>query len=122
MKEEKKTTELVRVVLKTAEFQHYFDSLDCRVRAKYDYAVMILETQKVVSTKFVKKLQQANEFYELIISIGTNEYRTMMITDHQNIVEATQVVLLNSFLKKDNKQYKREIDKARTIIIEEELT
>jgi hypothetical protein len=35
--------------------------------------------------------------------------------------EAKRVVLLNSFLKKDSKQYKQEIERARTIIEKEEL-
>jgi hypothetical protein len=41
----------------------------------------------------------------------------MLITaDNPNFMEATKVVLLNSFLKKDNKQYKREIEKAKKLI------
>jgi hypothetical protein len=80
-----------------------------------------LGTQKIISTKFVKKLQEA-EFYEVLVSIGTNEYRTLLIaTDNPNFIEAERVVLLNSFLKKDSKQYRREIEKARTILIKEEI-
>ena len=49
--------------------------------------------------------------------MGTNEYRTMLVTtDNPNFMEATQVILLNSFIKKDTKQYKREIERARAII------
>jgi len=81
----------------------------------------LIKAIKVVSEKFVKKIQNT-EFYEVRVSIGTNEYRTMLIaTDNANFVEATQVILLNSFLKKDNKQYKREIEKARIILVKEEL-
>ena len=81
----------------------------------------MIKAIKVVSEKFVKKIQNT-EFYEVRVSIGTNEYRTMLIaTDNANFVEATQVILLNSFLKKDNKQYKREIEKARIILVKEEL-
>jgi hypothetical protein len=113
--------EIVREVLKSDEFHLYFNTLDRRIQAKYDYTIYIMETQKVVSTKFVKKIQEA-EFYEVLVSIGTNEYRTLLVaTDNPNFMEATQVVLLNSFLKKDSKQYRREIEKARTILIKEEI-
>ncbi|MDR0333070.1 MAG: type II toxin-antitoxin system RelE/ParE family toxin [Dysgonamonadaceae bacterium] len=65
---------------------------------------------------------QETEFYEVRVSIGTNEYRTLLVAiDNINFIEATKVVLLNSFQKKDTKQYRKEIEKARTIIIEEEI-
>ena len=64
----------------------------------------------------MKKIKDA-ELYEVRVSVGTNEHRTMLVAaDNPNFMEATRVVLLNSFLKKDNKQYKREIEKARSII------
>ena len=113
--------EIIREVLKSNEFHLYFNSLDRRIQEKYDYTILLMETQKVVSTKFVKKIQEA-EFYEVLVSIGTNEYRTLLVaTDNPNFMEAKRVVLLNSFLKKDSKQYRREIEKARTILIKEEI-
>jgi hypothetical protein len=111
----------IRDVLKSNEFHLYFNSLDKRIQTKYDYTIQLLETQKVVSTKFVKKLQET-EFYEVLVSVGTNEYRTLLVaTDNPNFMEAKQVVLLNSFLKKDSKQYRREIEKARTILTKEKI-
>ena len=107
---------LIREVLKTEEYELYFLLLNARVRVKYDYVIQLMQTQKIVSEKLVKKIRNT-EFYEVRISIGTNEHRTMLIaTDNSNFMEATQVILLNSFLKKDDKQYKREIEKARSII------
>jgi len=114
-------SKIIREVLKSNEFHLYFNSLERRIQAKYDYTIQIMETQKVVSTKFVKKIQEA-EFYEVLVSIGTNEYRTMLVaTDNPNFIEAKRVVLLNSFLKKDSKQYRREIEKAKVILIKEEI-
>jgi len=106
----------IREVFKSEAFDLYWKSLDERIKNKYDYAIHIIKTIKVVSEKFVKKLQNT-EFYEVRVSVGSNEYRTMLITaDSPNFMEATKIVLLNSFLKKDNKQYKREIEKARFIL------
>jgi phage-related protein len=113
--------DIVRKVLFSDEFVDYYDSLNSKIQDKYSYAIQIIRTQKVVSGKFVKKIQ-STEFYEVRVSVGTNEYRTMLVTtDNPNFMEAKQVILLNSFLKKDNKQYQREIEKARTIIEREEM-
>jgi phage-related protein len=112
---------IIRDVLKTDEYNSYFNSLDIKIQARYDYAIQIMQTQKVVSEKFVKKIQKT-EFYEVRVSIGTNEYRTMLIAiDNLNFMEAKRVILLNSFLKKDSKQYNREIKKARAIVEKEEI-
>ncbi len=70
---------------------------------------------KVVNTKLVKKLIDTN-FYELRISVG-NEYRVILFTiDHENFIEAEQILLLNGFMKKSTKDYKKEIEKAQQIL------
>ena len=76
----------------------------------------IVRTQKVVNKKFVKHLENT-DFYELRISISTDEYRTIMFAiDNDNFIESNTVILLNSFLKKNTKQYKSEIKTAEKII------
>lgn len=56
------------------------------------------------------------------VSIGTNEYRSVLFAiDHDNIIESTRIILLNGFLKKSTKDYKREIDKAENILNKLEL-
>ena len=111
----------MRNVILSDEFSTYYDSLSVKIQDKYAYVLQILKTQKVVSEKFVKKIQNS-EFYEIRIPIGTNEYRTLLIAiDSPSFIEAERVILLNSFLKKDSKQYNREIEKARTIMEKEEL-
>ena len=113
--------EAIRKVIFSDEFIDYYDNLNTKVQDKYSYAIQIIKTQKIVSEKFVKKIQNT-EFYEVRVSVGTNEHRTMLIaTDNSNFMAAKQVVLLNSFLKKDNKQYQREIEKARAVIEKEEI-
>ena len=112
---------IIRYVFKTDEYELYFKLLDRRIQDKYDYTIQLMQTQKIVSEKFIKKIQNT-EFYEVRVSVRTNEYRTMLIAaDNPNFMEAKRVVLLNSFLKKDNKQYKREIEKARIIIEKEKI-
>ncbi|MCL2596579.1 MAG: type II toxin-antitoxin system RelE/ParE family toxin [Paludibacter sp.] len=111
----------IREVVLSNEFFNYYNGLNVKVQDKYIYALQLIETLKVVSEKFIKKIQNT-EFYEVRVSVSTNEYRTMFIAvDNPNFMEATKVILLNSFLKKDNKQYKKEITKARAILAKEEL-
>ena len=72
--------------------------------------------QYVISSKIVKSLENT-DFYELRISISSNEYRTILLAvDHDNFIQSKNVLLLNSFLKKDTKQYKAEIKKAQNIV------
>lgn len=106
----------VRTILKTPEFQEFYDSQPAKVKEKIDYVLSVMVSQKVVSTKFVKLLENT-EFYEMRVSLGNNEYRSIMFTiDSKNFIECKQAILLSGFVKKDTKQYKGEIEKARTII------
>ena len=110
----------LRTVLASAEFMEFYTSLSPKIQEKYDYVIQMIKSTKVVNTRFVKKLEQT-EFYELRVSVSTNEYRTVILTiDSRSFVESTQVLLLNSFLKKGTKQYKAEVEKARGILNKEE--
>jgi hypothetical protein len=71
-----------------------------------------------LSKKFVKKLEEEETgMFEMRISVGTNEHRTIIFAvDHENIIQAKNVILLNSFLKKDSKEYRRQIKTAINIL------
>lgn len=106
----------VRTILKTPQFQEFYDSQTDKVKEKIDYVLGIMVSQKVVNKKFVKHLEDT-EFYEMRVSLGNNEYRSILLTlDATNFMECKQAVLLNGFQKKDTKQYRGEIEKARTIV------
>lgn len=106
----------IRELILTPEFEEYYNSVTDKVKEKYDYVMYILRSQRVVSAKFVKLIEKTN-IYEMRVSVGNNEYRTFLFAvDASNIIESSQVILLNSFLKKDTKQYKAEIEKAKTIL------
>ncbi len=105
----------MRTVIRSNEFDEFYESLPTKAQDKLDYALNILREVKVVNTKLAKKLIDS-DFYELRISVG-NEYRVILFTiDHDNIIESTQILLLNGFLKKSTKDYKRQIDLATNII------
>ena len=101
--------------MRSAEFDEIYNSLPANVQNKVNYALNIIAVVKVVNTKLIKKLIDTN-FYELRISVG-NEYRVVLFTiDHENFIEAEQILLLNGFMKKSTKDYKKEIKKAEQIL------
>lgn len=107
---------LIRRIIYSDEFEEYYASMNEQLKKKYDYALQIVKSQYVVSSKIVKSLENT-DFYELRISISSSEYRTILLAvDHDNFIQSKNVLLLNSFLKKDTKQYKAEIKKAENIV------
>lgn len=85
------------------------------VKNKIKYALNIISEVKVVNVKLVKK-RVDTEFYELRISMD-NEYRVIMFTiDNDNFYKCEQIILLNGFVKKSTKDYKKEIVKAEKIL------
>ena len=106
----------MRTILQTEEFAQFFNALPLKVQTKVLYALNILSSVKVVSTKLVKRLI-GTYFYELRISVG-NEYRIILFcVDKENIIEASEIMLLNGFLKKSTNDYNREIKKAEKILM-----
>ena len=64
----------------------------------------------------MRTMIRSPEFDALRISVG-NEYRVILFTiDHENFIEAEQILLLNSFAKKSTKDYKQEIQKAEHLL------
>ena len=107
-----------RKVAYTKEFIEAFQLLPEDVQEKYYYVFQIMTTQRVVSKKFVKKIE-TTEFYEMRVSVGNNEYRSFLFAiDAQNFMECHKIVMLNSFGEKSSKQYKYEIKRAKKILID----
>lgn len=107
---------LIRHIIYSDEFEEYYASMNEQLKKKYDYALQIVKSQYVVSSKIVKSLENT-DFFELRISISSKVYRTILLAvDHDNFIQSKNVLLLNSFLKKDTKQYKAEIKKAQNIV------
>ena len=111
----------VRTVFYSDEFDEFFARLEHRVREKYIWTIRIVETVRLLPTKYVKKLE-GTDLYEMRVSVGYNEYRTILFAmDSDNFLTATEIYLLNSFLKKSTKEYKRQIEIAERMLKEIEL-
>lgn len=108
--------ENIRQVIYSEEFNDFYDSLDSRIQDKFDYGLRLIKTQYVVNKKFVKHLENT-DFYELRISISSDEYRTVLFAiDNDSFIQCKRVILLNSFIKKGIKQYKTEIKLAERLL------
>ena len=106
----------IRETIHSEEYDEYYAGLDEKTKAKYDYLGMIRKTQYVVNKKFVKNLEDT-ELYEARVSVGSNEYRTIIFAiETSSFMESKRVLFLNSFLKKSTKQYRGEIEIARRIL------
>lgn len=89
-----------------------------KVKGKFDYVLGIVQTERIISTKFVKHLENT-DLYEMRVSIGHNEYRTIMFSmDNENIMLATKIILLNAFMKKSTKDYQKQIKLAENTLNE----
>ena len=64
-------------------------------------------------TKYLPKYLEGCQKF-LTFASKSNTY--LFAIDASNFIESSLVVLLNSFLKKETKQYKAEIDKAKMIL------
>lgn len=94
----------------------FYNALPPRVQIKFRYVMNVISEVYNISVKFVKHIDNT-DLYEMRVSVGTNEYRTILFAiDHQNLIEAKNILLLNGFLKKDNKNYHKQIEIAITIL------
>lgn len=112
---EKENIVLLRRIIHSEEFDLFYSSLAPAVKEKMDWNLMMIESIQIVSSKIVKKLVNTS-FYELRVSVG-NEYRVILFAiDKPNLMEAQKVLLLNGFVKKSTKDYKREIKIAQKLL------
>ncbi|MBD5352591.1 MAG: type II toxin-antitoxin system RelE/ParE family toxin [Muribaculaceae bacterium] len=116
MNEGQAPTGWLRILIPTPEFDSFYNSLPDKVKVKFDYVFNVITSIYNISTKFIKHLNNT-DLYEMRVSVGTNEYRTILFAiDRDNLLEAKQIILLNGFIKKSNKDYKRQIEIATKIL------
>lgn len=88
----------LRKIIFSDEFEDFYTNLDNRSRNKYNYALQITQTQYVVSQKFVKRLKNT-DFYELRISINSDEHRTILFAiDNDSFMESKSITLFKFIL------------------------
>ncbi len=98
------------------EFLVFKQSLGLRALEKMEYCISILQNAMPLSQKFVKRII-SSDFYELRVSVD-NEIRVILFAaDNENINLATEVIMLNGFVKKSSKDYDKQIKRAYNILV-----
>ena len=116
MNSEEEREDNLRELIFTEEFFSFYQQLDTKVQTKFDYTIEVVRNVNILTTNFVKHLE-GTELYEMRVSVGSNAYRTIMFTmDHDNINLARRIILLNAFLKKSTKDYKKQVKIATDIL------
>jgi hypothetical protein len=70
MKTKDRQEQYVRTIIRSPEFDLFFEALPPKVKIKFDYVMNVVATIYNVSTKFVKHLENT-DLYEMRISVGT---------------------------------------------------
>lgn len=111
----------IRLIYKSDEFEEFYAGLDARTKMKFEYAFSVVQSVYVLPVKFVKRLE-GTDLYEMRVSVGSNEYRTILFAmDNENVILSTRIILLNGFLKKSTKDYNKQVAKALRILNDLEL-
>lgn len=106
----------IRIIFKTDEFEEFYNGLDEKVKDKFEYTFELVQTVYAIPVKYVKHLE-GTDLYEMRVSVGSNEYRTVLFAiDNSNVILSTKIILLNGFLKKSTKDYSKQIAKAERIL------
>lgn len=119
-KEIKNEVKAIRLIYLSDEYNQFYEELDETTKGKVDRVINYIRENKNLSHNFVKKLKKSKTHQYEIIVTSTNKraYRILCIglTD-ENLVDAEEILLLNGFLKKDDKKdYKGAMKKADRII------
>ena len=121
MKATNKKDSDIRELYFSDEFIEFYEKLQDKAKIKFEHTMDIIRTEYVLSTKFVKHLENT-DLYEMRVSVSTNEYRTILFAvDDDNIILSKKILLLNGFLKKSTKDYSKQIKIAIQILEDFEL-
>jgi len=88
-------------------FITYYLGLPSSVQKKYEYVFVVIKQAEKVPIKFLKKIKDTQNLFEIRVESGSDIYRTFCSLEEKKIV-----VLYNSFQKKSAKTPSQEITKA----------
>jgi phage-related protein len=106
---------MMRKVQISQECLKFIEESSYRVQEKFEYLLTIVSEQKIIHKAIAEKLVNT-EYYELKIK-AENQYRVILFTiDHTNINQSENIILLNCFLKRTNKDYKKAVKIADKLL------
>ena len=87
--------------------EEFLDSLSSKQAQKVAWVLQLVEELDVVPVKYLKKLVNTDDLWEIRIQLGGNIFRLLGFFDG-----STFLILTNGFAKKSQKTPRREIDLA----------
>lgn len=102
----KRTVEFYAATSGAVPIEEFLDSLSDKVVQKIIAVIELAETERIVSTRFFKKLS-GTELYEFRIRWESSIYRLLCFIDRDS-----KVVITHGFVKKARKTPQREIQRA----------
>lgn len=100
--------------------EYIFEECSKRVQNKFNYLLQVIDKQRIVHSSIVEKLTKT-KYYELKIK-AENQIRVIIFAiDNQNFNQANRILLLNGFLKRTNKDYKKAVEIADKLLLKYEL-
>ena len=105
----------MRKLIITSECAEFIESSSQRTKLKFDYLVELVIDQNIIPKNFAEKLINT-EYHELKIK-SDNQIRIILFTlDTPNINTCNEIIFLNGFMKRENKDYKKAIKIADKIL------
>ncbi len=106
---------MLRVIIVSNECESFIELCSKRVLKKFKYVLEIITEHQIVHKAIVEKLVNT-EFYELKIK-AENQISVILFTlDNEDFNQSTKIVLLNGFLKRDNKDCVKQVKIAKKIL------
>ncbi len=103
-------TKIRVVILFRNYFSDFFVKQKQKVKDKIVWTLRIIETQKQISSDYLKHIEGTEGLYEIRVQQGSDIFRIFCFFDDGKLV-----VLANGFQKKSQKTPKSEIEKALKI-------
>lgn len=91
-------------------FKDFKKTLTKDVLMKIYQVFMLIMTEEVIPSKFLKRIEGTKDLYEIRIEFNSNIFRIFCCFDEGNLI-----ILFNAFQKKTNKTPPSEIEKAERI-------
>ena len=91
-------------------YKEFYVAQTYEVRDKINKVLKLIETQRMIPTKFFRIIEGSDGIYEIRIELGSNIYRVFCCFD-----EGSVVVLFHGFQKKSQKTPLKEIRRAEAI-------
>ena len=91
-------------------FKDFYIAQSKGVRDKINYSLYMVETMKIIPSKFFRNIEGSEGLYEIRTEYGGNIYRVFCCMDADSIV-----VLFQGFQKKTQKTPAKEIKNGRAI-------